>query len=121
MQKAIGTEMLMSKPAFPAAAAILLAVAASTATAQTVDPVEIHALPTQVTVSVAGKDLATLRRDVRQAAHYVCRNARAIGELDVGDHGWCAFHANAKAMKRYHQMTSSRLAETQPAIVLSAR
>lgn len=110
----------MSKSAF-AAAAILLATAASSVSAQTIDPLELRAAPTQVVVSVAGKDPATVHRDVRQAAHYVCRNAREIGELDVGDFGWCAFHANAKAMKRYHELAATRLVESQPAILLSAR
>lgn len=113
----------MSKSAFAAVAAALLAigVSAPSASAQDIEAVELMALPTQVTISVAGKALPEVRQEVRQAARYVCRNATARGELDVADLGWCAYHSKVKAMKRYHQLTAVQFAGGDAAIRLSSR
>jgi hypothetical protein len=99
-----------------------LAIAALPASAQTVEAVELHGLPTSLTVEIVGKDVATVRTEVRYAARTVCRNARTLGELEIGDFGWCAGKSAAKAMKVYRTAAAEgRLAANAPTIVLSAR
>jgi len=114
----------MSNPLVTGALAALAcgALLSAPAMAQTVSGVELHALPTQMKVSVVGKDYEAVRADVRVAARAVCRNAHTLREVKSGDIGWCAAHASYKSMRQYREaLETGALASADAAIVLSAR
>lgn len=85
--------------------ASLAAVALATASpsmAQDLTGVNVTAkAPTSVTLKVGGMDLSTVKRQVRGAAYFVCRNAVVNGELTFFDLSWCADTTRAKAMVAY--------------------
>lgn len=82
-------------------AAIALATA-SPAAAQDLSGVNVTArAPTSVTLKVGGMDISTVKREVRDAARLVCRNAVANDELTFFDLSWCADATRAKAMVTY--------------------
>lgn len=114
----------MSKPLVTGFLAALAcgAMLTTPALAQTVSGVELQALPTELTVNVAGKDFEAVRADVRVAARTVCRNAHALGEVKSGDVGWCSAKASYKTIKQYRSaLELGALASADAAIVLSLR
>ena len=83
-------------------AVAIAGLAAGPLQAEPVAPVEVVApLPTSVMVTVAGKPPAAVRREIRVAAHYVCRNAVAAGDLSILETYTCAEATNATAQARY--------------------
>lgn len=94
----------------------------ATAQAQTVSAVELQPLPTELRVSVVGKDYVTVRGDVRVAARTVCKNARSLGEIAIDDVNWCIGTSAAKTLRQYRQARDAGLlASADATIVLSAR
>lgn len=92
------------------------------ALAQTVSGLELQPLPTQLRISVVGKDYETVRGDVRVAARTVCKNARTLGELAVEDFYWCIARSSAKSLRQYRSaLATGALASADAAILLSAR
>lgn len=92
------------------------------AQAQTVSALELQPLPTELRISVVGKDYETVRGDVRVAARTVCKNARTLGELDSEDLNWCIARSSAKSLRHYRNaLATGALARADADIVLSAR
>lgn len=88
---------------------------------QSVSPLDVVKAPTTLRVSVAGKDTATVRHEVRVAAYTVCRNAVSNYELDVFELGNCSDAARWKAMKHYSEMVRQYGLASSGEIVLAAR
>lgn len=91
------------------------------AQSQSIAPLDVVKAPTTLRVSVAGKDIATVRRDVRMAANTVCRNAVANYEVDFFDLGYCSETARWKAMNHYVAMVRQYGVANSGEIVLAAR
>jgi hypothetical protein len=92
----------MAKLLFPLAAALAAASLALPAMAQPeVTPLDVTKAPTTITVSIAGKDKAAVRKDVKVAAGTVCRNAVTNREVAFYDLTWCSQRASNKAMVQY--------------------
>lgn len=107
-----------------AVASLALASIALPAAAQSRDlsPLNVTSkAPTSVRVSVAGKDFATVRHDVRVAAHTVCRNAVFNDDLSAFDLNWCSEATAWKAMSRYSAMVRQYGLASVGDIVLAAR
>lgn len=117
--------MILAKPFKTALAAALAAGAIALPAAaqpQAISPLDVTAAaPTTVRVSIRGKDEATVRKDVRSAAHFVCSNAVGIRGLDLNDLGWCADRASLKAMKQYAAIVQGRAFAASGVIEFSAR
>jgi hypothetical protein len=77
--------------------------------------------PTTVTVSIKGKDVRTVRKDVGAAAFHVCRNFVGVKGISLDDVDWCADRASEKAMKQYAAAVSAHALAESGTIVLSAR
>lgn len=88
---------------------------------QSVSPLDVVKAPTTLRVSVAGKDVAAVRRDVRVAAYTVCRNAVTNYELDFFELGNCSDAARWTAMKHYSEMVRQYGLASSGEIVLAAR
>ncbi|WP_041373111.1 hypothetical protein [Phenylobacterium zucineum] len=113
-----------SLASFAAAAAVVIALpAVASPDIPTVGEVAVGpSAPTEVRLSIAGKDRAAVRQEVRSAARYVCRNAVLNRELDVGDNRWCSHRSAVKAMVRYDAMREGAAAYADAQVlVLSAR
>jgi hypothetical protein len=107
---------------------VLAALAAScTALSAFAQPQQVPAIdvpskaPTSMTLVVSGKDVATVRREIRTAAFTVCDNAIDNNELSFVDRTWCSDGATFKANKQYEAMSRRHLLAASDRIVLSAR
>jgi hypothetical protein len=72
------------------------------AAAQTVAPVKVQGrTSTEVRIALLGKPAAAVKREVRVAAGFVCRNAVGNRELAFDDVDWCRQATEARALSRY--------------------
>jgi hypothetical protein len=98
---------------------------ASTASAQqpaSTAPLEVSpAHPTSVTISIAGKEVRTVRKEVDAAAYFVCRNFVGVKGIALDDVDWCADRSSTIAMKQYAAIVRSHSLADAGTIVLSAR
>ena len=102
--------------------ALALAVLALPAVAQPnqVSTLNVNKAPTTLTVRIVGKDRATVRHEIRVAAHTVCRNAVMNGELSNFTLGWCSDTAQWKAIRRYEAIVRQQGLASSGEIVLAA-
>jgi hypothetical protein len=111
----------MAKLYIPIAAALAAASLALPAAAQPeVAPLSVSKAPTTITISLAGKDRAAVRKDVKTAARTVCHNAIYNYELAFDDLTWCSDKSAAKAMKRYAAIVAHRQFADSGVITLAA-
>jgi hypothetical protein len=112
----------MAKLYIPIAAAFAAASLALPAVAQPeVAPLNVTKAPTTLTISIAGKDKAAVRDEVKVAARTVCRNAVTNYELAFTDVNWCRDKTQHKAMRRYAALVMQRGFAGSGAITLAAR
>jgi hypothetical protein len=101
--------------------------AACTASAALAQPQQVTSVdvparaPTSISLVVSGKDVATVRREIRIAAFTVCDNAITNNELSFVDRTWCSDGAIFKANRKYQALSRDHLLASSDRIVLSAR
>jgi hypothetical protein len=113
---------LVKLAAAAAFAAGVFAISAASAQPQGVAPLSVTGgHPTSVTVSVKGKDIRAVRKDVDAAAYFVCRNFVGLDGIALEDLNWCADAASAKAMKTYAAAARAGALADTGLVVLAAR
>jgi hypothetical protein len=72
-----------------------------------VSPLTVEALPTSVTIGIAGKTGGQVLSEVRQASATVCFNAELKGELGFYGDDRCSIRTTDAAMAHYRQIIAS--------------